>query len=373
MGSLRQRGEVWWIRYSRAGNRYEESSGSTKRSDASTLLRLREGDAAKGIPVTPRVGRILFEEAAADFLREYETNRRKSLALARIHVEHLRGYFAGCRMANVTTADTRSYTARRQAQGIANGTINRELSALKRMFTLLVHSGELMVRPHIPLLKEAPPRSGFFEREQFEVMRCRLPEELRGMVTFAFITGWRIRSEVQVLSWRQVNFDEGTVRLDPGASKTGEPRVFPMTEELRQLLEAQRQYVQEIEHRLGGVVPRVFSWADGSPIKDFRGSWKAACRGAGCPARVPHDFRRSAIRNMVQRGVPERVAMQLAGHKTRTVFDRYAIVSSGDLSVAVTKLEGVASASSNGAVRMRRGAGTIGGQAPAKYPRGQRT
>jgi integrase len=76
-------------------------------------------------------------------------------------------------------------------------------------------------------------------------------------------------------------------------------------------------------------------------IRAFNKAWKAACIASGCPGRIPHDFRRTAVRNMVRRGVPERVAMQMTGHKTRSVFERYNIVSDGDLRAAAEQLRGL--------------------------------
>jgi integrase len=230
---------------------------------------------------------------------------------------------------------------RRTVASVSNGEINRELTALKRMFNLAIQSGKLLQKPHIPFLKEDNVRVGFFEREQFLAVLARLPEPVRLVATFAYITGWRIDSEVLALEWRQIDFAGGEVRLDPGKTKNGEGRSFPMTRELGELLDQQRVITEKLQRRLKVVCARVFHRA-GRPIKSFRKAFRAACKEAGCPGRVLHDFRRTAVRNLVRAGIPERVAMQMTGHKTRSVFERYNIVSAGDLREAAKRLDAVA-------------------------------
>ena len=96
------------------------------------------------------------------------------------------------------------------------------------------------------------------------------------------------------------------------------------------------------------------------PIKRWNKAWKKACVAAGCPGRIPHDFRRSAIRTFVQAGISERIAMKLSGHQTRSVFDRYNIVSEGDLTDAAAKLDAAADRDSSVTVTGKRPSRTFG-------------
>jgi integrase len=104
------------------------------------------------------------------------------------------------------------------------------------------------------------------------------------------------------------------------------------------VLEAQLEYTRTVERERGAIVPHVFH-RDGKPVLYFRKAWLNACKAAGCPGRIVHDFRRTAARNLVPAGIPERVAMTMAGHKIRSVSERYNIVSPGDLKDAARRLD----------------------------------
>ena len=173
----------------------------------------------------------------------------------------------------------------------------------------------------------------------FEAVRRHLREYLRPFVTFSYITGWR-KSEVRNLQWPQVDFENEWVILEVGTTKNKDARQFPFTDELRELLRQQQESNKSLK-KSGIICPWVFHRKQGKPVGDFRKAWKTACKKAGLPGKIPHDFRRTAVRNLVRAGIPESVAMKMTGHKTRSVFDRYDITSENDLRQAAQLLNAV--------------------------------
>jgi integrase len=336
------KGDIYWIAYYRDGKQYHESTGETAFDKAKDQLKTKEGDIARGLPVTPNFSRIKFSELTEDVTTDYRNNGRKTLRdlTARLK-HHITPVFGETRASAITTVEIRKFVDKRKGEGATNAEINRELAVIKRAFSLAVQAGRIIQKPYIPMLKENNVRQGFFEPEQFRAVCSKLPADLQPMVTFAFIAGWRIRSEVWTLKWTQVDFNAGRVRLEPGTTKNDEARDFPMTQQMRAVLELQKAKVDQLKKR-GKIVPWVFFRKDGRPIREFRRSWRTACTKAGVPGKIPHDFRRTAVRTMVRAGIPERVAMKLTGHKTRSVFERYNIVSENDLDNAARKLDAIA-------------------------------
>jgi integrase len=339
----KRQSRTWWIRWYRSGKRNEESSDSSRKSDAVQLLKLREGAVARGEPVSAEAGRVTVDAALADVVADYTTNAKRTTAQVQRRIRlHLLPFFGGRRLASITTVDVRAYTVQRLESGAANATINRELAILKRAFRLAEQAGTVLHRPHVPMLAEDNTRTGFFERDEFDAVRAALPDHLRGVVTFAYLTGWRVPSEVLTLQWKQVDRKAKTVRLEPGTTKNGEARTFPYgaLPELADVIETAWAEHQRLAEG-GTLCPYVFH-RRGRPIRDCRDSWLRACEAAGIPGALMHDFRRTAVRNLVRAGVPDTVAMKLTGHKTRSVFDRYNVTSGADLEEAVGRLAGAA-------------------------------
>jgi integrase len=263
--------------------------------------------------------------------------------------------FGGRRARALTTLAVSAYERDRLDAGAARATVNNELAALRRMFNLAIEA-KLLAPTQVPKIRTPDPRNarqGFFEPGDFAAVLAELPDYLRPVMRFGYLTGWRVRSEVLSLQWRHVDFAAGTVRLEPNTTKNDEGRVFPFDAlpELAALLKARREATTAVEKRTGAIVPWVFH-REGKPIWSYRTAWEGAVERAAhaerdglrvlvrpqLAGRIVHDLRRTAVRNLERAGVPRSVAMKLTGHKTESVYRRYAIVAEADLREGVEKL-----------------------------------
>jgi hypothetical protein len=187
---------VWWIRWHHRGKKYRESSESTNENEAKRLLKKRLGEAAIGRPVGPQVEKTTFEDLKTMLLDEYRANGRRSINRIEDALNHLAGFFTETRAIDITTDRVTAYVAERQEENAAAATINRELAALRRAFRLARRAKRVAEVPELSLLSENNVRTGFFEPDQIEAVLANLPDFLKPVIRTAFITGWRVPSEV---------------------------------------------------------------------------------------------------------------------------------------------------------------------------------
>jgi integrase len=368
-GEVRE-SKFFYIQFYRNGIRYVENTRTDKITPAKSLLRRRLGSEQF---VPPKLEKLTFDELAAGVLNDYEKNEHSSLPRVRQSIFHLTKFFRGQLAININGAMASEYAVLRRRRpgdkgardGISTGaaiaTINRELAALRRMFNLGKKDSKVrFVLPTISLTKENNERKGFLDHNQYRELRAALPEYARSVLVAMYYTGMRI-GEVLAIQWDQVDIAEREIRLESGTTKNDEARTLPLHGELLEVI----QILREIHDRKHPVCQRVFSHG-GKPIKNLYKAWRTACVKVGlgrivcaacsgeidesgacvhCSGKVtkyvgliPHDLRRTAVRNLIRAGVPRSVAMKISGHKTESVFERYNITSQEDIRDAAWKL-----------------------------------
>jgi integrase len=337
LGSIYPRGKkgIYWIYYWNADaapgqpKEIRESTGTTDYQDAQRYLQRRQGEIAAGAFQGLGPERVRFEELSRLILEDYQQQQKKSLSWVKRRLKlHIIPALGKVRAAKFGTEDLNRYIDQRRMKGAGNGSINRELSIIKRVFNLaILHDPPLVARkPTVKMLKENNVRTGFLEDEQYKALRDQFSDDgVRLLFVALYHWGTRV-GEMKPLQWTQVYLRDLEVRLNPGETKNGEGRVLPIYGEIRELLEMAKQDRDQNYPDCPWVFHR-----EGQRIRNFRKAWATAVAAAGVPGLIPHDLRRTAVRLMTRAGEQETVIRQVTGHKTRAIFDRYNIVSAGDL------------------------------------------
>lgn len=338
----RKESSKWWIGYSINGKKHKEPAKTTSKREAEHFLAQRLAARGQAGPSARDLNKVLWDDLRDIIVADYKRNGRKSLATLERNCDILAESFKGCPVPAVDEAAIEKFIER-QLGTYANATINRQLAALKRMFKLGYKQRLVGRIPHIETLSEDNVRKGFWSEAELAKVLKHLPQELHPVILTAYITGWR-KSELLSRQWRHVDFDAGWLRLEPGETKNRQGRQFPITDRLRGVLQTHRNKCTELATKHGRIIPHLFFHYDGpyegQQITTIQKQWKKARKAAGlwhpdtASHRTFHDFRRTAVRNLVRAGIREGVAMKMTGHKTRSVFERYNIVDEADLSRA---------------------------------------
>lgn len=327
------RGKIWYIRYKIPGEEKErwESSKSINKIDAIRLLNQRRKEIDdRQVTSTNATGRDLLRLYLDDQRRQSRHSYKQAEGYVRLHLEPAFGEF---KASSITTKLLKGFVDQKLAAGYANATINRWLEALARGYALgLKEKPPLVyVAPGIQdlMLPEDNVREGFLEHDEYIRLRGELPDHQRLILVIGYHLGMR-RGEILKLRWDQVDWPANLIRLEKRQTKGKQARVAPLYGELRAWVDMAYS-ARELD------CPFIVSWK-GQGITEVKTAWNKARERAGVPKLLIHDLRRTAARNMIRAGVPEKQVLMIVGWKTRTMLDRYNIVDERDMQMAGEKL-----------------------------------
>jgi integrase len=329
-GRVFLRGRIYHIAYCRNGHEFSESAHTPDEKKARKLLAQRLGQIEKPEFVGPSEKRLTLDDLEAEIVADYERHGKRSVATAKYCLKPVKEFFKYDKLIEITRPRIQEYQTTRLKAGMARATVNREIRYLLRGFKLLVEGGRIGVIPRVGVLKGENVREGFLNKPEFEAMVEYLSSDLRDLVRFLYNSAWRSGEAIK-LEWSKVDLDDWIVRLSRKNEKTKNPRTLPLVGELREVIE------NRLKERRPNC-PYVFH-RDGKPIKSFRRAFKAACKEAGLIGILPHDMRRSAIRNFRKAGISESDGMKISGHKTNSVYKRYDIIDEEDQRRTIEKVQ----------------------------------
>ena len=323
-GRVYLRGKIYWIQYSFRGNVIRESAETTNEKMALKFLdqRLKQKDSKPNF-IGPKEERWILDDLEKKIEAYYIKEQNRSFDVVQRCLKHVKDHFPFHRVVDIGSKQIEDYQLKRLKDGAQRSTINREVAYLRLGFNLMLKAGDISSVPSIKLFEGENVRKGFIAVGDFRALLAEIHDaDAHDVVEFLYNSGWRSR-EAMSLEWSELDPDAGMITLSADKSKNKEPRKLPVVGAIREVIE------RRIERR--DISCNFIFHRKGKPVRSFRKAFKAAAKEIGQPELIPHDMRRSAVRNFRRAGLKEIEGMMLSGHKTNSVFKRYNIIDEQDL------------------------------------------
>lgn len=322
--------ESWVAQYYVDGQRFRKSTGESNKAKAEMILRDWMAASEKGHKPAPQTQGLIYADLRRDLLAYYAERQHKSLKTKKDGTPYLfpltalDNFFNGRRVNDIDRDTVTAFIADRRAAGMSNSTITNSVGLLIRMFSLARDNGKLTVVPKFELLKKKT-RQGFLPPAQFQKLFNAMPTNLQPMLLLLYHSGVRV-GEAERIEWPAVNLDAATITLLEGETKNDESRILPLSDSLVTLL-------SRVRRRAGRVFPSK---------RAMQLAFPKACAIAKIEGLMVHDLRRSAVRNLMDAGVQQAVAMKISGHRDASVFQRYNIVDANQTADAMQRVQRLA-------------------------------
>jgi integrase len=327
-GRIRERNGRFYLRYyDKDGTRQEEPAG-TDRGAAERLLKQRVGEAAAGyVPhaaVRKAGGDVTIEDCLRLHVKDLERRKKPSAKLYEYQIDTAFRPILKKKAVNYSYEDAWRFIESRRAEGCKDSTIGRDLSQLRSALRLAAKAPHRLIgeAPAIPNLDPGDNvRTGFLTPAQYTALMGCLPEHLKAITCFGYLTGLRKRT-LSGLRLSQIDLKERLIWVNKRQVKNRESHTVPILEgEMLKYtliaLQNNKEFIfEQCDERRGR-----------RPLNDFRRAWTKAVVLAGMPDLTFHDLRRTAVKDWIATGAPESSVMAISGHKTHTMLRRYNIIN----------------------------------------------
>lgn len=334
----------YWIQYRLPGGKQRKecvgySVEEARDADGKRRVQKRENSI---FDIKPEA-KMTFRELTEWYLGLEKVKAIKSYWRIKIAIDNFNAELGNTVVGQVKPVDLENYQIKRGEAGISDGTIDKEIGmvqtmARKAFFNDLIGGDTLKIFERVDnLLKgSANARDRILSLDEYHELMDHLPVHLKPVIATAFYTGMR-RGEILGLTWNKVDLQERVIRLEARDTKDHETRTVPILDELYDILKSIPRGIHD---------NHVFQH-NGKLIKgDIRTALRHACKEASIPyghkvknGFVFHDLRHSFNTHMRKAGVGESVIMEITGHSTRQMFDRYNTIDTEDTRRAIGQLQ----------------------------------